>query len=356
MATYQKRKTKKGETKYRAMVRHKGFPTESATFDRLTDAKSWAREIEVDMKTGKYFRYGEAKRHTVTEMIERYNKEVASMKSPRFQSERKGQLRFWSDEVGSLTLAELTPAKIVEAREKLKQIPVGKFVQKQRSAASVNRSLAALSAVLSIAAREWMWLEVSPMRKVSKLKEPRGRVRFLSDDERKSLLEACEKSSEPLLYPIVVVALSTGARRGELLGLRWADIDFKRQIMRLEETKNDERRSIALTGPAIGVVRDLASVRKIDDDRVFPFTSGIKGLRRAWSKALIEAEITDFRFHDLRHTAASYLAMNGATLAEIAEVLGHKTLSMVKRYAHLTDQHTSGVLERMTTAVFGETK
>ena len=154
MATIQERKNKKGETKYRVMVRRKGFPTEYATFDRLTDARAWAKQIEVDMKNGRYFRYGEAKRHTVAEMIDRYSREVASAKGERFQSERKSQLRFWKDELGNLTLAELTPAKIVEAREKLKQIPVGKEVQKPRSPASVNRHLAALSAALNIAAKE----------------------------------------------------------------------------------------------------------------------------------------------------------------------------------------------------------
>ncbi len=354
MATIQERQNKKGETKYRVMVRRKGFPTEYATFDRLTDARAWAKQIEVDMKNGRYFRYGEAKRHTVAEMIDRYVKEVASMKSERFQSERKGQLQFWRDELGDFTLAELTPAKIVETREKLKQTPVGKKVQKPRSPASVNRHLAALSAVLNTAAKEWMWLEDSPLRKVSRFKEPRGRVRFLSDEERAVLLNACQQSAEPLLYPIVVVALSTGARRGELLNLRWKDVDFPRGFIRLEETKNRERRAVPLTSHAMEVMRGLASIRKIDDDRVFPFKFGVGSLRASWEQALIEAKIDDFRFHDLRHTAASYLAMNGATLAEIAEVLGHKTLQMVKRYAHLTEQHTSRVVERMNKKIFGE--
>ena len=354
MATIQERKTNKGETKYRVMVRRKGFPTEYATFDRLTDARAWAKQIEVDMKNGRYFKYGEAKRHTVAEMIDRYIREVSSQKSARFQSERKSQLQFWKDQLGDLTLAELTPAKIVEARETLKQTPVGKEVKKPRSPASVNRHQAALSAVLNIAAREWMWLEDSPTRKVSRLQEPRGRVRFLSDDERKALLDACQESSESLLYPIVVVALSTGARRGELLNLRWKDVDFERGFIRLEETKNRERRAVPLTSHAMEIIRELAAVRRIDDDRVFPFRSGVEGLRVPWERALKTAKVTNFRFHDLRHTAASYLAMNGATLAEIAEVLGHKTLQMVKRYAHLTEQHTSRVVERMNKKIFGE--
>lgn len=92
----------------------------------------------------------------------------------------------------------------------------------------------------------------------------------------------------------------------------------------------------------------MARVRRIDSDLVFCSARGsIRFPRRAWTEALERAEIDDFRFHDLRHTAASYLAMSGATLAEIAEILGHKTLGVVKRYAHLTDRHTSGVVARM---------
>ena len=136
-------------------------------------------------------------------------------------------------------------------------------------------------------------------------------------------------------------------------GIVWSDVDFQMGLIRLENTKNNERRSVPLTGLALDIVRDLASVRRIDTDLVFPIKGGRQGLRIPWEAALKKAEIEDFRFHDLRHTAASYLAMNGATLAEIAEILGHKTLQMVKRYAHLTEQHTSKVVTRMTESIFG---
>ena len=97
-------------------------------------------------------------------------------------------------------------------------------------------------------------------------------------------------------------------------------------------------------------------VRRIDTALVFPDATGKRplGIREAWESAVKRADVTDFRFHDLRHTFASYLAMNGASLLEIAEVLGHKTLAMVKRYAHLSEAHTRGVVERMNRAVFGE--
>lgn len=216
--------------------------------------------------------------------------------------------------------------------------------------------MAALSHAFSIAVREWEWVDDSPLRKVSKPKEPRGRVRFLSDDEREILLVACKQSEAPYLYPLVILALSTGARRGELLGLKWGDIDFQRETAILHETKNNERRSLPLTGLALKQAKKLASIRRIDSDLVFPDITGKKPIeiRPAWEQVLKEAGIKDFRFHDLRHSAASYLAMDGASLAEIAEVLGHKTLQMVKRYSHLTEQHTASVVGKMNKKIFGD--
>ena len=156
----------------------------------------------------------------------------------------------------------------------------------------------------------------------------------------------------------VVLALATGARRGEILGLRWKDVDFKRNRIVLEHTKNHERRALPLSRHALAVLDTLkrSPVRRIDTDLVFPKDGSDKpaDLRYHWRRALEQAGITDFRFHDLRHSAASYLAMDGASLAEIAEVLGHKTLAMVKRYSHLSEQHTRGVVERMNLRIFGE--
>jgi len=352
MASIEERTTQDGKKHYRVLVRLKGYPPESATFKRLTDAKAWGSKIENDIREGRYFKYAEAKRHTVAEMIDRYASDVLPRKSEGFRYERTYQLDYWKNEIGSYTLADATPAVIAEARDKLATTPARG--DRQRSAATVNRHLAALSVVFTIAAKEWMWLEESPMRKVSKLKESRGRVRFLNDEERKVLLEACKESKEPLLYPLVVTAISTGARLGELLSIRWSDVDFQMNLIRLEDTKNNERRALPLAGRSLDLLTDLASVRRIDTDLVFPFKGGKQGMRTPWEKAKKKAEIEDFRFHDLRHSAASYLAMNGATLAEIAEVLGHKTLQMVKRYAHLTEQHTSKVVARMNERIFGE--
>lgn len=224
-----------------------------------------------------------------------------------------------------------------------------------RTPATVNRYLAVLSHMFTIAIKEWGWLEVNPILKVNKLKEPRGRVRFLSDEERSRLLTVCQQSSSQYLYLVVVLALSTGARRMEILGLRWSDVDLKRNVIILHQTKNGERRILPIVHHALDLLKEHAKVRTLHTELVFP-GKNLKtpiDIRTPWETALKQAEIADFKFHDLRHSAASYLAMNGATLAEIAEVLGHQTLQMVKRYAHLSEAHTAKVVARMNERIFG---
>lgn len=204
---------------------------------------------------------------------------------------------------------------------------------------------------------EWGWLESNPVQRVTRPQEPRGRVRFLSEEERERLLKACQESSNLSLYCAVVLALSTGARRAEIMGLRWPQVDLNRGLVVLHETKNGEIRSLPLAGLALGLMRERSKVRRIDTDLVFPsciHPLQPADLRAPWELALKRAGIEAFRWHDLRHSAASYLAMGGASLAEIAEVLGHKTLAMVKRYAHLSDSHVAGVVARMNQQIFGE--
>jgi integrase len=267
------------------------------------------------------------------------------MQKPRWR-----HLTWWKDHIGDRLLADVTPSLLAEYRDKL-----AKGERSPRSPATVVRYMAALSHAFSIAVREWEWVDDSPLRKVSKPKEPRGRVRFLSDEEREILLVACKQSKASYLYPLVVLALSTGARRGELLGLTWGDIDLKRRVAILHQTKNEERRALPITGHALGCVEKLAEIRRIDTNLLFPDETGKKPveIRPAWEKVLKETRLEDFRFHDLRHSAASYLALSGASLAEIAEVLGHKTLQMVKRYSHLSEQHTAGVVAKMNKKFLG---
>ena len=352
MPAIETRKTKDGRTVYRVKVRRKGSLTQTATFTRLTDARKWAQVTEAAVLEGRHFKVTEAKRHTLAEMIDRYVREVLPRKSKSSIYMQTQQLSWWKDQIGKRLLSDVTPALIAEHRDKL---ALGDA--EPRSNATVVRYMAALGHAFTIAVKEWGWLEGSPMRQVTKPKEPRGRVRFLSDDEREQLLEVCKSSQNRYIYLVVVLALSTGARKMEILSLTWKDVDFERRVITLHDTKNGERRVLPLAGHALELTRQFAEINRTSSRFVFPSRNGRKpfDIRRAWKAALRKADILDFRFHDLRHSAASYLAMNGASLAEISEVLGHKTLAMVKRYAHLSEAHTARVVARMNERIFNQT-
>jgi len=354
MANIEGRTNKDGSKVYRVKIRRKGHRPQTATFKRKTDAIKWSQNIESAIHEGRHFKTTEAKRHTFAEMIKRYSRDILPQKSDVMQTEQSRHLEWWNEQIGDLSLADITPNIISELRDRLltEVGPKGK----PRSSATTVRYLAALSHVYSVATREWEWVTDNPILKIKKPKEPKGRVRFLSDDERDRLLKACKESDNPILYPVVVLALSTGARKMEIMNLAWEDVDLHRGMAILNETKNDESRSLPITSHALEVLKDLSKKRRLDTNLLFPRADGQKPieLRSAWDKALKVAQVEEFKFHDLRHSAASYFAMNGATLAEIAEILGHKSLVMVKRYAHLSEQHTHSVVDRMNKKIFGD--
>src|SRR5262249_10456112 len=159
-------------------------------------------------------------------LIERYIRDILPHKSHSSIYMQTIQLHWWKEHLGHCILADITPALIAEYRDKLAQ-----GTATHRSPGTINRYLAALSHAFTVGVKEWQWCENNLVWKVTKPKEPRGRVRFLSDDERQRLLDACKVSGNPYLYTVVVLALSTGARRGELLSLHWSDVDLKRGVL-----------------------------------------------------------------------------------------------------------------------------
>jgi integrase len=343
-----------GEIRYRVEVRLKGYPTQSANFKRVTDARKWAAATEVAIREGRHFKTVEAKKHTFGDMVDRYIKSVLPKKSKVQEAKQKKQLEWFGERLGSYTLNDVTPAMIVKCRDELADGTT--YRHTQRSPTTVVRYLSALSHCYSIAVTEWGWLEDSPMRRVKKPSESHGRVRFLDKSERVRFTDACKESSNPWLYPCVILALSTGMRYSELMGLKWQDVNLNDGYLILQKTKNGDRRRVPLAGHGLDLLRSHAKVRRLDTDLLFPSPvdkSKPINLRSAFESALKRAKITDFKWHDLRHCTASYLAMNGASLAEIAEVLGHKTLAMVKRYSHLSDGHVSNVVASMNQKIFG---
>ena len=353
MAVIERRKTKDGQVHFRVKIRLKGHPTEHATFKSITKAKHWAAQIETAIREGRHFKNQNSKKLNMGDVIDKYIVEILPRK-PKSYKKQKSQLLWWKSQIGSFLLSDISTAIIAEQRNKLLEGVTSR--KNKRSTATVMRYLAVLSHVFTITIKEWNLLEISPIKNLSRLKEPKGRVRFLNEEERMKLLDECKKSTNPYLYIIVVLAISTGMSQGEILNITWKDVHFNNNRIILHETKNGERRVVPLTGLAFKLILDLFKKRNFDSYFLFPDRESIKPIyiRTAWEKALKYANIEDFRFHDLRHTAASYLAMGKASLAEIAEILGHKTLSMVKRYSHFSEKHTISVVEKMNNNIFKE--
>jgi len=353
MARIIERLAKDGTKRYAATVRLKGYPIQSATFKRKTDANKWIQDTESAIREGRHFKTVEAKKRTIADAINRYIKDVLPTK-PKLQSDQTTQLEWFKNEIGDYTLADLTAAMLAECRDKL--LTETGLRGKVRTASTVNRYLAAFSAMLTTAKNEWHWITESPISNVKKPTENRSRVRYLSDDERTRLLAACQNSKNKYLHLCVSLALATGMRQSELMLLNWRDVNLTDGYIILHETKNGERRRVPVTGRILEQLKNHAKVRRIDTALLFPSSVDSTkpvNLRKTFNTALKQAEIEDFHWHDLRHCTASYLAMNGASLAEIAEILGHKTLSMVKRYSHLSDSHVSNVVASMNNKIFG---
>lgn len=352
-----------GDISFRAQVRVKGQATQSKTFPNRKEAQQWANSIEMAIRENRYFPQARASRTTFAELVERYFESVLTGLAETEQAARRQQLTWWTKQFAGRTLSEITTDRVAEGRDvlateaytrgkvkKKKGIEI-RPVEHKRSGATVNRYLAALSHLFSMAIKEWRLLDRNPVSDISKKKESRGRTRFLTDEEREALLVACSASAWKPLETIVLLALSTGARRGELVGLKWVDVDLKNARALVHDTKNGDSRQLPLVGKSLEALRALKLRNSARSEYVFPQPSGFPGpyehFDTHWYAALKASGIQELRFHDLRHTTASYLAQQGASLLEIADTLGHRTMAMVKRYSHLAQSHKVTAIEKM---------
>ncbi len=357
MASIEKRISKQGEISYRALVRIKGHPTVSKTFDTKTKAQQWAQRTEIAIKDGKYLPTNESNRRTLGELIDRYKTDILNRR-PNVGTDILHQYDVWKELLGKYSLSAIKTDLIQQALNEIHKTPTPHGQTK--APATMNRYIAALSVVFSYAYKNLDWIDHNPVTKIRKYQEPEGRIRFLSDSERERLLAACKESRNPMLYPVVLLAIISGARHSELLNLRWEDVDLRSGIGRaiICKTKNKERRTISIVEPALSLFREMERTRGNSEFVFAPQrrTAQSHGsIRYAWYEALEKAKLENFRFHDLCHTTASYLAMNGSSLREIGDVLGHKTLETTKRYAHLSDIHQQQLIERvMTNTIFGD--
>ena len=193
MANFETRETQDGKTSYRVKIRLKGYPPQTATFQRLTDAKKWAAATESAIREGRHFKTAEAKKHSFNDLVKRYCSEILPYYSEKEQQERKSKLDWWAKNIGHSLLSDITPTVISEHKSKMTQSP-----------ATVDKYLKNLSHAFTVATNEWGWLENNPVKKVKSPKLPRGRVRFLDEGERTKLLATCKESSNPWLYPCVI--------------------------------------------------------------------------------------------------------------------------------------------------------
>jgi len=303
--------------------------------------KSFKKRKDADAELGKRVslmaegRYLDVKRDfktTLGELISEYIKNYQNQAS--FQTGKRFFIEDIREHFGEDTLlANIRYLNLETYRNHLKQ----KLTQYGtiRSDASVNRVTACLSHLFSKAV-EWEKIEQNPFSRGKSLiiKENNQRTRFLTEDEVTNLLDECPK----YIRNIAECALNTGMRKGEILPLKWDQI--RNGFIYLRETKTKEPRQIPINDDLEAMFKGIRKEQHLRSDHIFLHEGKpIKTIRVAFIGALRRADIEDFSFHDLRHTFASQVIMKGGSLKDVQELLGHKTMAMTLRYAHLTQEH-----------------
>jgi integrase len=329
MASLTKRRKRDGATVWDAQVRVTGYPPQSRSFPAKLEAQLWAAKTEEAVRSTGVAVNGKL---TLADLIDEVE--------PRLRR-RAAPLRYWRDELGHLRLAKIRPALIALHRDRLIGAPCGGWGYKKlkpRSPGTVWMYLQVLHRVFAIGQRELFLITENPVSAVKRPSLPRGPTRFLSDEEITALLDACKVSENTDLFAFVLLAITTGARKGELLALEWVNVDVERRWAILPKTKNGDARGLPLTQ---AVLDALMAVERAGM-RVFPLDPA-----RAFRTACKRAGITGCTLHTLRHSCASYLVRNGATLPEVGRLLGHRDLHSTQRYSHIADQHTAALVARV---------
>ncbi|HJV84495.1 MAG TPA: site-specific integrase [Noviherbaspirillum sp.] len=324
----------KRKSGYQAEIRRKGFPTVSKVFGSRRDAEAWSRRIESEMDQRCFVDRTEAEKTTLGDVLCRYKCEITPKKKSA-DSEALRISKFLRDEkICAYKVSALNGKLLADWRDR-RLLEV--------SGSSVNRELNLISHALNIARKEWGIHVDNPVSFIQRPKHNKPRERRLSAQEKDVLLLelklSCRRpngtfkaggSHNPWVLPVVLFALETAMRMGEILSLRWVDIDLSKRVAILHDTKNGERRAVPLSTSAI---EGLSGLPRSIDGRVFPITR--EALKRAFSRACERAGVQDLHFHDLRHEATSSLFEKGLNMMEVAAITGHKTFQMLKRYTHL---------------------
>lgn len=241
--------------------------------------------------------------------------------------------------LGKKLLTDLKPTDIERYRTSRRKVG--------RSEACINRELALIRHLFSVATQWEKFSGKNPVKSIRFGKEPNGRARFLSPDEEQKLLACCG----PQLRPLVVVAINTGMRLQECLNLTWQDVDFSRQVLKVQAaySKNHQPREIPMNQTLQKTLAELKATSPGGKGPVFKNAKGqpYQSPRSAWLRAVKIAGLQNFRFHDLRHHFASQLVMSGVDLATVKELLGHKSFEMTLRYSHLSNSHLHQAVKKL---------
>lgn len=340
----------KRKTTYIATIRIKGYESVSRTFDTKGEAKSWAAEVETEMKRKRYKDPRQANL-SLDAAMERYLATVTTKKAKTTQERERRIAKILKNNLGKDTLLpDLTPSTVAAFRDqRLEKV----------SAYSVRLELALLSHLFIKALKEWELPVENPVDAIERPNVPKGRIIFLKEDEAAKLLRACRQSRNKMLYPYVLLLMHTAMRPSEAAGLRWRQIDLANRSLTLTITKNDPR-TVPLTKIAVSALQDIKGEKK-DDYLVFFSGEGSSEqarnipssrFRPSFDRARERAGVKWVHMHDLRHTAASHMLMAGVDIRTLAAILGHSTLQMVLRYTHLLDDHKLKAIDNIANLGF----
>jgi integrase len=254
---------RKLRNRWQAQVRRRGVPPRAKSFDKRSDAERWARELEAEAdRSGWVADTRLAEKTTLRELLTRYCAEMTPAKRGAV-SERSRINSILRSAISHRTLAKLTSSDVANYRdERLKSV----------APATVVRELNTVSHALEIATREWgLWLPRNPVKLVRRPPVPRGRTRRLKEGEEELLLSACDRGRTPLLKPLIILAIETAMRRGELIDLQWQHVDLKRCVAHLPLTKNGDSRDVPLSRRAVEILQKLRD-GGVTDERAFPIT------------------------------------------------------------------------------------
>lgn len=317
--------TKLPSGKFSVRIRRHGHKLVTKTFLQKTDAVRWSRTIESELDRGVFIDRSEAESTTLAQAFKRYQSEVTPKKKGAVREKTRIDCWLRSD-LASRSLASLKGSDFAAYRDK--RLGAGLATN------TVRLELALVSHLFKVAAQEWGIAVSNPVAAIRKPSGSKARTRRLEGDEESRLLAACALSTNTHLFPLVVLALETAMRLGEMLSLTWDEVHLTGRSLKKGVTKNGEPRTVPLSKKAVATI--LSIHRAIHTDRVFynfpPYSDSIKN---SWNAAKKAAAITGLRFHDIRHEAVSRLFERGMHPLEVAAVSGHKTLGMLQRYTHL---------------------